>query len=136
MLLLFYDLQRKLAFASDIILEFPRSDVNPKTITLRNDSEIAKSILAVSNQSAADAYNALMYLKDKRFIFFDERPLNTLEIFINLRVTGAGTDIVEGVVRDDEGRKNFNITFNIKLAENITIDSLIKGELGSILKLI
>jgi hypothetical protein len=50
------------------------------------------------------------------------------------RVTASGVDIIEGVERDVTAKQNFTINFNIKVADNITVESLIKNELGSIFK--
>jgi hypothetical protein len=41
---------------------------------------------------------------------------------------------VEGVERDNEAKEKFTINFNIKLADNVTVESLIKSEVGSIFK--
>ena len=51
-----------------------------------------------------------------------------------LRLTAYGVDIIEGIEKSDKEKEAFKINFNIKLAENINIESLIKAELGSLIK--
>ena len=51
----------------------------------------------------------------------------------NFTVTAGGVDIIEGIERGEAERNNFYLTFNIKLADKINVESLVKNELGSIL---
>lgn len=54
---------------------------------------------------------------------------------MNFHVMSGGIDIIEGIERGAEARKVFNVTFNFKLAENINIDSLLKNEMESLVKM-
>lgn len=83
--------------------------------------------------SVADIFNALQYLFEKKFISFTEykTPMSIgLHMF---KVTADGIDIIEGIERGSEEKQNFNLIFNIKLADNVTIDSLIKTDLKGLI---
>ena len=131
-LLLLYYLQRQQGYCDEGILSFDRNVGSSDT---RNQSEFWKKILAASRQSATNAYNALRYLQEKGFISFKESRDTGGYHFINISVTGFGVDIIEGIERGPEERREFHVTFNIKLADNVNIDSLIKGEIENVIKL-
>jgi len=132
-LLYLYKIQREKAFmASYEILHFGKHE--NEGINLSGDTEFSKSILKISASLPADAYNALSYLKDHCFIELKEHPNTGGVVISNIIVTAEGFDIIEGIEREEEARQTFTVTFNIKLADNINVESLIKNEVGSILK--
>ena len=131
-LLYLYSIQRKNGFPRDSILSFQREDNGAK---LSVSSNFEKGIFKIASDSSVDLYNAIRYLEEKSFIDFNDSRDTSGYCFINIRVTAFGVDIIEGIERDDEAKKEFNITFNIKIADNINIESLIKNELGSLVKL-
>jgi len=49
---------------------------------------------------------------------------------VDIRVETAGIDIIEGLGHSDSATKQFNTIFNFRLADNITVDSLIKNEIN------
>lgn len=132
LLLYFYALQRQNAFPSMEIVSF--FGIQENKTEMESSSNFVKGMLKVSKKSAADIYNSLRYLKEKRFIDFKEVKTTIGDLLHNIEVTAWGVDIVEGIERSEEEKKKFNITFNIKIADNINIDSLIKNELGSLFK--
>lgn len=81
-----------------------------------------------------DIYNSLVYLKGHRLIDYNKMGDTGSENFAGFKVTSNGVDIIEGIERTEEQKRQFNIIFNLKLADNISIDSLIKNEIGSIFK--
>ena len=127
-LLLIYALQRQ-GETGDGIVSLDRR------FTQFESSEFGQKILAASGGKVIDAYEALRYLEEKGFLYFKESNDNMTFHFINMRVTAFGVDIVEGIEKGDAERKAFQMIFNIKLADNINVESLIKNELGSLVKI-
>jgi len=128
-LLYFYSLQRKNGYGSMEVLSFSGFD----EITLSDQTTLAKDLLAVCKDSAADLYNALSYLVNKHFITSKVSRSTGGDSMFNFTVSAAGVDIIEGIERGQDERNNFYVTFNIKLADEINVESLVKNELGSIL---
>ena len=131
LLLYFYALQRKNAFPIMEVLGF--TGINDK-IQIEDNSELTKGILNITNDSTEDAFNALRYLEKDGFISYKEERDSGGYYFHHIELNPKGIDIVEGIERDEIGKKEFHVNFNIKLADNINIDSLIKAELGSLIK--
>lgn len=135
LLLFFYVQQRKFGSIQDA-LEFseePYGAVHNNGKELASNSQLAKAILGICENSN-DAYFALCYLGEKGFMNWTNNQASFIELFFNLRVTASGVDIIEGVERGKDERNQFNLTFNIKLADNINIDSLIKNQLDSLIR--
>jgi hypothetical protein len=128
-LLYFYAKQRKAGFESMEILHFSDWD----NIKIMGHGQIAEDLPKI-DKNAANTYNALAYLHDKGYLAFNDSRSTGGDSLHNFRVTAAGMDIVEGIERDAQAKDNFTINFNIKLADNVTIESLLKAELGSIFK--
>lgn len=81
-----------------------------------------------------DLYNALVYLGDSSLIDFTDSKDNTGSHFFNLKVTSHGVDIIEGIERGEEERNVFNVTFNFNVTNDVTVESLLKAEFGSLFK--
>lgn len=81
-----------------------------------------------------DLFAALQYLSDLYLIEYKDSPDNTGSNFFNFKVTAHGVQIVEGVQHSQEEKNQFNMTFNFNLENNVTIESLLKAELGSLFK--
>lgn len=81
-----------------------------------------------------DLYNALVYLYDSSLVDYSESKDNTGSHFLNLKVTSYGVDIIEGIERGEEERKIFNVTFNFNVTNDVTVESLLKAEFGSLFK--
>lgn len=132
LLLFFYAQQRKRGFPDENIIEFGNAE-NMGVVVKKSTS--IEGIMTVCKGSSTDAYNAIQYLREKSFIECNESDETNGILIYGIRVTAQGVDIVEGVERDKEGRDMFYITFNIKLADNINVESLIKNEVDAIFKL-
>lgn len=128
-LLFFYAKQRKGGFESLDIIHF----TDWKDIKMPGDNDITKGLKAIS-ASAADIYNALEYLEDSGYLSYRRSRNTGGDMMHQFRVTAGGIDIVEGIERDEEAKHNFTVNFNIKLADSVTVESLIKNELGSLIK--
>jgi len=137
MLLYFYTLQRNdysslydfgLSFQ---MRHFPKGEKSP-AINDKNN-EISQTLIKISGNDN-NAYNALIYLCEKGFINMSKTSDNVSDHFLNINVSSEGIDIIEGIERGETEKKEFNIIFNIKIADNINIESLIKTELGSLIK--
>ena len=126
-MLYYYTKQRKEGFV-DHSISF--EGINSKTMT----SNCSQDLLELADNVPANLYMAFRYLQDKYFLEFKISSDTGSDHFHNFRITSVGIDIIEGIERDSAAREEFTINFNIKLAENINIESLIKAELESILK--
>lgn len=130
-LLYFYTLQRRSGLGSMENLVFTGQN---EPLSLTTESKLAKDLLSICDDSAPDLFNALRYLRERDFVsMYHHSPIGA-EALNSFVVTANGIDIVEGVERGADDRKRFYVTFNMKLADNINIESLIKNELGSIFK--
>ncbi len=132
LLLFFYDFQRKNGFPPKNVVRF--SGVFEGQISLLDRGDLENRLLEISRGSSADAYNALRYLEEKNFLDFKKASDTGGDLLHGFHVTAYGVDIIEGIERGPEEKKEFHMTFNIKLADTVNIDSLIKAELGSLLK--
>jgi len=136
-LLYFYYVQRdNYAYLNDFSLSFQIrhfSDGEKSPVMSDKEHEISKNLIKISG-SDNNIYNALIYLWKKGFINMSKSPDNVSDHFLNINVSSDGIDIVEGIERGEEEKREFHVTFNIKLAENINIESLIKAEIGSLFK--
>jgi hypothetical protein len=129
-LLILYALQRRLGYCDDGVVSFERRMDNRAAL---EQSPLGNRLLQTCS-SVADVYNALRYLDEKAFISFTESCDNMAYQFFNIRVIAGGVDIIEGIERGEAEREQFFITFNIKLADTINVESLMKNEIGSIFK--
>jgi len=137
-LLYFYSIQRSdYAKLHDFVLKFQMrhfSDKNEKSPkVIHKDNEIVQNLLKIARDDN-NVYNALKYLEDKGFIEMSKSSDNVSDNLLNFSVSSVGIDIIEGIERGKEEKREFNIIFNIKVADNINIESLIKAELGSLIK--
>jgi hypothetical protein len=81
-----------------------------------------------------DFYGSLKYLDECNLLAFSSGSDTAGEYFLNMRVTAHGVDLVEGIERSDTERNEFNLIFNFNVTNNVTVDSLLKAEFGSIFK--
>lgn len=81
-----------------------------------------------------DIYNALVYLHDSNMIEYNDSRDSHGSNLINLKVTSYGVDMVESIDRGAEEKQNFNVTFNFNITNDVTVESLLKAEFGSIFK--
>lgn len=138
-LLYFYWLQRHdLTKLSDAILSFqlrhfPKESGQIGPVLQRRNESIL-NIDELNKYTDADLFNALVYLHDCGLIVYNASPSNTDTSLINLRVTSGGIDIIEGIERGQDERSQFNVVFNFNLTNNVTVESLLKAELGSLIK--
>lgn len=132
LLFFFYDLQRKNGFSSNSIVRF--AGIFEGKIDLQGKGVLCEQLLMIARGSSADAYNALHYLEEKNFLAFKKSTDTAGDLLHGFRVTAYGMDIVEGIDRGPEGKNEFNVTFNVKLADNVSVDSLIKADVGGLLK--
>lgn len=132
-LLFLYSLQRKEGIPQHEIIRF--SHFGEGKVSEFECSEKLKGVLMkLADDSIQDLYGAMIYLKEKHFIDCKwEIDSGGDNIFL-LRVSAFGIDIIEGIERGKEEKNQFNVNFNIKLADNINLESLIKTEIGSLVK--
>ncbi len=81
-----------------------------------------------------DLYGSFKYLDDRNLLAFSSSSDTAGEYFLNTRVTAYGIDLIEGIERSDTERNQFNLVFNFNVTNNVTVESLLKAEFGSIFK--
>jgi len=133
-LLYLYWIQRKdYNRINDIILEFNLyRPVDGEILVRRNESifSINKFIECSDN----DLYNAIIYLRDSQLIEYNESKDNCGVNMASFEVTSNGVDLIEGIERGEKEKRDFNIIFNFNITNDITVESLLKMELGSLIK--
>lgn len=134
LLLSFYVMQNKKGYITKNTIAF----MGPSTWRFHSGESAVREVLTlISAGSVINLKNAFQYLKDKRLIDFQANGIfqESIEIY-NLSITAAGVDIIEGVGGAETEKGKYQMAFNVKLADNINVESLIKAELGSIFKLL
>lgn len=85
--------------------------------------------------SDVDLFNAVTYLNELGLISYEEMKDVSGGSHINeLKITARGIDLVEGIERGKQEKREFNITFNFNIKNDVTVESLLKAEFGSIFK--
>ena len=137
-LLYFYLLQRKnitdlnLAMLNFSFKRSPNNQVDGMEMPGRE-----KTILKdekFEGYSDVDIFNALMYLSDSYLIDYKESKSTAGSHLHQLKITASGINIIEGIERGEEEKREFNVTFNFNVQNNVTLESLLKAEFGSIFK--
>ncbi len=104
-----------------------------KIIELSGDEVLVKSLGEIS-KSANDIFLAFNYLVAKKFIWVNEDKDGKGSIsYRRMGLEPEGIDIIEGIDRGSSEKKEFNVTFNINVENNMNVDSLIKANVGSLL---
>lgn len=101
---------------------------------LERRHETILNISELKLYSDGDLYNALNYLYDCGLINFNKSSTNVGDHILNIQLTASGVDIIEGIECGNTEQEYFNITFNFNVQNNITVESLLKAELGSLFK--
>jgi len=92
-----------------------------------------KTILHSVNKDDAMLYNGFNYLIDKGLIYQGNTSVHLGAISLRgIHITHSGIDIIEGIEQGDEGRKTVKSLFSFNFNNNVTIDSLLKVEVGNI----
>ena len=109
-------------------------DRNETGPVLERRAESVLNIEELKKYSDGDLYNALKYLHDCGLLTFSESKSNVDDSYHNFELTASGVDLIEGIERGEVERNQFNVTFNFNINNNITVESLLKMELGSLVK--
>lgn len=108
--------------------------VGQEGVLLDRRSDTIFNISDFEAYSDNDIYNALVYLHDSSLIEYNDSSDTAGSNLMNLKVTSFGVDIVESIDRGDEEKRNFNVTFNFNIKNDVTVESLLRAEFGSIFK--
>jgi hypothetical protein len=101
-----------------------------------DNDELLEMMLKVSNGSVLNLKNSLKYLYEKDLINFSQSGLLSGSFALyDMEITSRGIDLIEGVTGPETSRVIYQNTFNVKLADNINLDSLIAVKLGAEFKL-
>lgn len=99
-------------------------------------TELVKIMLNVSNGSVLNLKSSIKYLEEKRLIKLSRTGSLAGDFDIHdIEITSKGIDIIEGATGPQASRAIYQNTFNVKLAENISLESLITAKLGAEFKL-
>lgn len=131
-ILYFYQLQRA-APASMQHRQLGFIDKADGKVSLTSDKKWFSKDLIDIGGSSSDVYNAFRFLLDKGFIGAQERAKAGARIYIEIRLTASGIDIVEGVESSRDGRQQFSATFNMH-GDSADVNGLIREHLESFLK--
>lgn len=130
-LLYLYEIQReqpaKLLF---IVIEFDELPGGRFSLNC-SENKIKTALLKIS-ENPNDIYNAHRYLVDKNFIQSSEQAMAGSGAYIGCLLTDHGVDIIESIERGNEEKARFNLTFNIKVENNMNVESLIKANLSAL----
>ena len=101
-------------------------------IKLEGNDWLEQMLHGISNSDNL-LYNSIKYLLEKGLI--DKKnskgPMSGLWL-IGVHLTAAGIDVIEGVEQGEENQKVVRSLFNFSFNNNVTIDSLVKAEVGNI----
>lgn len=131
-LLYLYSKQKETGFTDKKDLKF-RIDYDHARIV--EGHKLNEPLLAICEHNVPLAYNAVQYLIDKKLINI-QKGLGggSVRIFRDIALNENGIDMVEGVEGGENEKNRFSVTFNVKLADEVNIESLVKTELGSLIK--
>lgn len=138
-LLYFYLLQRRnVTDLSYAMLHFklkltPETKIKGIEMLQRNESILKEE--KFDNYTDVDLFNALTYLRELQLITYEEiKDISGGSHINQIQITAQGIDLIEGIERGLQEKKEFNITFNFNIKNDVTIESLLKNEFGSIFK--
>lgn len=131
-ILYFYQLQRA-APASMQHRQLGFIDKADGKVSLTSDKKwFSKDLLDIGG-SSSDVYNAFRFLVDKGFVQAQERAKAGARIYVEIRLTALGIDVVEGVESSRDGRQQFSAMFNMH-GDSADVNGLIKEHLEGFLK--
>lgn len=113
-------------------LQLSFDNVSGGGVKVHSDNKQLKENLNKINPSDSDIYTAFLFLQDKYFILANT-PTKTpqvVDFYIGVRLTDRGVDVIEGIERGQEEKQAFNVTFNIKVDNNMNVESLVKANLS------
>jgi len=131
-LLYFYQLQRTVP-ASMPYRQVVFIDKPDGTVSLTTDKKWLTNDLSDINRKSADVYNAFHFLVNKKFLQVRERSTSGTHIFVAIKVSDVGIDLIEGVETGSEGQQAFTTTFNISAEGATDVDSFIKDNLSMLM---
>lgn len=92
-----------------------------------------KTIFHEISDNDAMLYNSFNYLLNKRLIANkNTKGIMGGLLLLGLHITDIGIDIIEGVEQGPVEQKVVKSLFNFSFKSNVTIDSLVKAEVGNI----
>lgn len=97
--------------------------------TLTSDKTWLSKDLQGINPVSSDVLNAFTFLLNKDFIESSERVSANARIYVGIQLTDKGIDIIEGIERDRDGKRSFELAFNIAIADDVDVEGLIKENL-------
>lgn len=100
------------------------------------DNDLYEKLKELTENNNIDLINSLEYLSEKNFIrYADSKPdLSGNTAIYSISITSIGVDIIENIELGSQEKKNFEVNFNITVNNNFNIESLLKAELGSLIK--
>jgi len=116
---------------TSVVFKITSTNSNVKLDT----KEWLREILHSIDSSDAMLCNAFNYLIQKNLISNKDKSgsgaIGCL-ILLGLHLTANGIDVIEGVEQGEESQKIIKSLFNFSFTPKVTIDSLVKAEVGNI----
>lgn len=132
-LLAFYKIHRE---EGEILEESISFDKDEQWEVSGGNQELVDALIGLADGSVLDLKNSLKYLHEKDLVSFKTQGYLGGEVEIyNLEVTSNAIDLIEGVTGAETSKAVYQTIFNVKLAENINLESLITAKLGAEFKL-
>ncbi len=103
-----------------------------------DDESLKSALLSACDNDVIRIKNALQFLRDAKLLtYMADGLMNESCSLLYIDITGSGVGVIEGVMRTEQARTTYENTFNVKinLAENVNVESFIKGELGPLFSL-
>lgn len=131
-LLYFYQLHRTVP-ASMPYRQLGFMEKKDGRMSVNSDKKWLTGDLLRINSSSSDIYNAFSFLIDKGYIASRERATGGTKIFVGIRLTDLGIDMVESIEQGKDGRDDFTRAFNIAVPSGMDVENLIKESLSVLL---
>lgn len=126
-LLTFYVTYRSKGFISEETICFEGGD---DWEIISDDSEMVEALLNIAHNSVLDIKASIDYLRRKGLIEYQSQGyLGDMFDIYKIELTHRGIDLIEGVDGNKNSKSSYQTVFNVKLADNVNIDSLIKNKL-------
>lgn len=103
-------------------------------LALTSDKKWLTHDLLDLGSQVSGVFNGFTFLIDKGYIRAEERANKDARIYVGIRLTADGIDVVESVEMGNAGREMFAATFNIATDSGTNVETLIKANVTDLLK--
>jgi len=101
-------------------------------VSMTSDKKWLTTNLQTINPKSTDILNAFAFLLDKGFLLSTERTSAEARVYVGIKLTYKGIDIIEGIEDGQDGKQAFSASFNIKVGDHTGVEELIAENLGEL----